>query len=128
MSKLDVLLMRLHKVKQVGSTKWRACCPAHDDNSPSFQVTEFPSGKIGIHCWSGCDKLDILNAVGLKWADLDPEGQRKDFSPRQSFDLETEQLVVAIAQADIKARKRLSDEDKARYKLAKLRLSGRFAA
>jgi len=125
---IEKILARLSGVRQVGAAKWKACCPAHDDKSPSFQVTEFPSGKIGIHCWSGCDKSQILKSLGLKWADLDPDGQRKSLEPRQSFDLETERLVVAIAQADIKARKRLSDEDKARYKLAKLRLSGRFAA
>ena len=128
MSPLDKVLSRLHNPKQIGNNKYKACCPAHDDRSPSFQVTEFASGKIGIQCWSGCDKADILGALGLRWSDLDPQGQHTASQARQLFDTDEERLIIGIAQSDIRAGKRLSDKDKERYKLALLRINGRAAA
>lgn len=64
------LLDRLEKVKQIGQGRWMACCPAHDDNSPSMSVTD-RDGKILVKCFSNhCPAIEIVHAVGLELQDL----------------------------------------------------------
>jgi len=36
----DKLLQCLHKVKQTGKDRWSACCPAHDQKTPSLSLRE----------------------------------------------------------------------------------------
>lgn len=68
------LLSRLQKVKQVGSNRWLACCPAHDDRHPSLGVNVNELGKISIRCWSReCDGRAIMESVGLQLVDLYPD-------------------------------------------------------
>ena len=69
----ETLLNQLHKVRQNGTGKWMACCPAHDDKSPSLSVKEGSDGHILIHCFAGCEPSEILSSVGLEMADLFPE-------------------------------------------------------
>jgi hypothetical protein len=45
-------------------------CPAHDDAVSSLSVSTNEKGDVLLHCHSGCDKGAILEAVGLKLADL----------------------------------------------------------
>jgi len=68
-----MLLDRLDKVRQVGEGRWKACCPAHDDRSPSLAVTEKPDGIILIKCWTGCGAADVVAAIGLSMSDLFPD-------------------------------------------------------
>lgn len=63
------LINRLQKVKQVGKGRWIACCPAHNDKSPSLSISE-GGNKLLIHCHSGCSALDVVHAVGLELTDL----------------------------------------------------------
>lgn len=78
MNHIDVLLSRLPKVKQTGQDKWAACCPAHDDKSPSLSIKLLPDGKILLHCFAGCSYVDVTEALGLKPKDL--------FIPNNQFD------------------------------------------
>ncbi len=68
---IDTLLSRLQKVKRTGKDRWIACCPAHDDRSPSLSVMD-DNGKILIHCFGGCEVGDILAALGMEFTDLFP--------------------------------------------------------
>ena len=103
----EALLPRLNRVKETGHGKYVACCPAHDDRSPSLSVTE-KDGKTLLHCFAGCETEDVLCAVGLTFADLMPEriGSPHNHKPKR-FDarqvlatLDHESLVVAIVGAD----------------------------
>jgi hypothetical protein len=48
---------------------WQACCPSHDDSTPSLSIT--PAGtKVLIHCHVGCTNAAIVAALGLRLADL----------------------------------------------------------
>lgn len=71
MSAVDQLLERLDKVKQSGD-RWMACCPAHDDSTPSLSVGRRTNGDPGavVKCFAGCDADAIVRAVGLTPADL----------------------------------------------------------
>jgi hypothetical protein len=51
------------------ATGWRACCPAHEDTTPSLAIDP-GDDKILLHCFAGCTAEDILHALGLTMADL----------------------------------------------------------
>lgn len=72
MSRVDLISM-LHKAKRTGDGTWIACCPAHNDESPSMTVRECDDGRWLIHCFAGCEPLEILGALGLKFDDLFPD-------------------------------------------------------
>ena len=43
-------------------TKGMACCPAHDDRTPSLGVT-LGQKAILFHCFAGCDQQSVLSAL-----------------------------------------------------------------
>lgn len=67
----DTLLSRLEKVKRTGPGSWLARCPAHEDKSPSLSVAE-RSERVLLHCFAGCSALEVLQSVGLDFADVMP--------------------------------------------------------
>ena len=48
--------------------KYRACCPAHDDKSPSFAVWE-KDGWLHVKCQAGCSESSVLASMGLSTED-----------------------------------------------------------
>lgn len=76
---IQQILSQLQKVKRTGDNKYLACCPAHDDKSPSLSLLETPDGRILVHCFAGCSANDVLAAVGLTLSDLYPDSAIQDF-------------------------------------------------
>jgi hypothetical protein len=73
------VLELLHDAKPSGTGQWSARCPAHEDSRPSLSVGVGDDGRVLLHCHTGCTLQDILQALGLKEADLFPpqEGNGK---------------------------------------------------
>jgi len=49
-------------------TGWMACCPAHNDRSPSLSISEGEGGKLLVKCFAGCKQeavIDALRSCGL---------------------------------------------------------------
>lgn len=42
------LIDRLQKVRRTGQGRWIACCPAHNDKSPSLAVRELADERVLI--------------------------------------------------------------------------------
>jgi len=63
---LDEVLDRLNGVRKTSHKRATAQCPAHADSDPSLSVSE-GSTCILLHCFAGCDFVDICKAI-----DLDP--------------------------------------------------------
>ena len=117
---VDDLLSRLEKVRQTASGEWVACCPAHDDRSPSLSVKDSGDGRILVHCFAGCEVLAVLAMVGLKLSDLMPESRlgpveglkRLPFNPRTVLEaIGFNATAIAIAANDIAYGKRISPSD-----------------
>ncbi|MCP4284779.1 MAG: hypothetical protein GY792_10060 [Gammaproteobacteria bacterium] len=53
----------LRKAKRVSPGKYVACCPSHDDKTPSFSIQDAPNGKILVHCYAGCSQDSVLDAL-----------------------------------------------------------------
>ena len=59
----ESLLSCLDNVRETRPGYWLACCPAHDDRSPSLSIRELDDGRILIHDFAGCPPQDVLGAV-----------------------------------------------------------------
>ena len=81
---MSALLDRLDKVKQTGPDRWIACCPAHNDRSPSLAVRELDDGRILLHDFGGCHVTDVLAALGMEMTDLFPERLSHHLPPTHS--------------------------------------------
>lgn len=124
---IDVLLNRLDKVKPCGDAKWKACCPAHEDRTPSLVLTELRDGRILLHCFAGCDPSEIMAAVGLRLSDLFPDGAINEFRSWKEFrkqkqEKDHERLILEMAEESRKRGERLSPQDLEREKEAWLRV------
>jgi len=134
---VDSLLANLDKVKTVPGKhagNWKACCPAHDDNTPSLAISETSDGEILINCWAGCSSLDVISAVGMEWDSLFPPNT--DYRPERVQRRDTrldrlitetlgyisasshDQIIIDLARADAKAGVKHSDEDRLRIRQA----------
>lgn len=68
-----IVLGRLECVRQTGPGRWIACCPAHEDRSPSLSIRELPDGQILLYDFGGCDTDAVLATIGLDMTVLFPE-------------------------------------------------------
>ena len=129
MSNLDNLLSRLHKVRKNGKD-FMACCPSHDDKSPSLTIAEKEDGRILLHCFAGCSADEVLCAVGMELKDVMPENvgfhrrkpDRVPFNSRDVLSAIRDDLTVCMVLAkDMQAGKVLD----ARESLLLAKLIGR---
>lgn len=133
----DRLLTRLDRVRQTGSNQWSACCPAHDDRSPSLGIKELPDGRLLIRCHAGCDAEEIVSAVSLSLSDLYPprmtgqhyRGRRERLiTATQGLAIvANETLVAAIIVSDSAKGKSVTDKDIDRLWLAVGRINAVYA-
>ena len=128
---LDNLLSRLHKVKRSGKG-YKACCPAHEDRSPSLCIT--PDGEtVLIHCFSGCGAEQVLAAVGLTFSDIypprDTPHRTRHFPASQALQvIAREALVVCAGAAAVCNGSQLSEIDRARLVEAASRIGRALTA
>lgn len=123
----DALISRLEKCRRTGNGTWIACCPVHDDKSPSMTIREVDDGRVLVHCFAGCSVEQILSTVGLDFSALFPPRPQADYLPavRKPFPaadvleaLSFECIVIAVHAAQLANGETLSDKDKARMWLA----------
>jgi hypothetical protein len=65
----EEVLAMLSKVKANGEGEWMACCPAHDDKTPSLSIKEEGLRTL-LKCFAGCTVQDIAGAIGIRASDL----------------------------------------------------------
>ena len=90
------LLSRLAKVRKMGADRWMACCPAHEDRSPSLSIRELSDGRILLHCWTGCSAESILDSIGLTFDDLFPERLPDIGYPRVKPTFSAREVLAAL--------------------------------
>lgn len=122
-SPLEVFLGRVSKPKQHGKS-WMACCPAHNDKSPSLSIAEGEDGRLLVHCHAGCEYRDIMAAVGLDARDgfaeaLSPDARRDYKRQKLQSARQIEQFIMSAAGNQ---EAELTDEDVSRVALANERI------
>lgn len=121
----EALLSRLEKVKRTGQGSWLARCPAHEDRSPSLSIAE-REDRVLLHCFAGCGALEVLQSVGLDFADVMPPKPADMLPPiRRAFPaadvlqaLSAEAQYVAVFGASMRNGTEVAEADWARLLLA----------
>ena len=107
--------------------KWMACCPAHEDKTPSLAISE-TDDRVLIHCFAGCETDDVIATIGLSLADLFynklsnnelTEGRRRRYQEA----LITERLQVAIINSAERNERPLTTFEQERRLLGQHRIS-----
>lgn len=123
---INNLLSRLSKVKPTGRNTYLACCPAHDDKSPSLSIKEEHDGHILLHCFAGCSASDIVGTIGIDIGDLFPPEPVHHKAPvRKKFyatdilaAIKFESKIVLMASYELRRNKSLDEIDMKRLELA----------
>jgi hypothetical protein len=131
---IDNLLSRLDKVKSTGHDSYKACCPAHEDKSPSLAIRLLADGRILMKCMAECNTHAVLDAIGLEMTDLFPErlgdfkSEKKPFSGSQLLQLIAEESTIVMMCGSTLASHPLNDVDRARLLKAVSRINGALHA
>ncbi|QOJ25083.1 MAG: DNA primase [Gammaproteobacteria bacterium] len=131
---LGLLLSQLTKVKPNGRGQYFACCPSHNDKSPSLAIRQTDDGKILLKCFSGCSAYEIVSAVGLSLTDLFPPREANHSAPiKNPFPassvlrcIQSEALIVATAACNMANGAALLKEDRQRLVTAASRIGGAY--
>lgn len=128
---VDTLLQRLTKVKG-GKGRWTACCPSHEDRSPSLAIRETEDGRILLKCFGGCSVQEIVGSIGMDIGELfPPDDKLSHHKPRvknafYAIDLlrviEFESVLVSVAASNIANGVKLTDNDRSRLRQAQERI------
>jgi putative DNA primase/helicase len=65
---------------------WMACCPAHDDRTPSLSLRDSSSGVVLVCCHAGCEQdrvIEVLRSRGLWTNRLPRRLARRVMAPDQ---------------------------------------------
>ena len=127
---LNTVLSRLEKVQSIGNYRYKALCPAHDDRSPSLAI-KADGDKLLLHCFCGCKTADVLEAIGLTFADIMPDKSsanfKKDRKPFYAIDVlgivKYEATLAFIYAVDMSQGLKLTNQDKSRLLLAASRIN-----
>jgi hypothetical protein len=129
MTAVDKVLDRLDGVRRSGNLRWMAKCPAHLDKTPSLSIRAQDDGRVLIHCFAQCPTSDVLQAIGLDFADLFDKPLahylppiRGGFSARELLDLNAHESTVAAMLADKAMAGTLTPTEAARLTQAAARL------
>lgn len=120
---IDNVIARLPTARANGERHWIACCPAHDDRTPSLSISVTPDQIVLLKCWAGCSVEEILGAIGLNLHSLFPGNKQQLRCYPSSAAIALEKAVVAIAKATLDSNGRLSAADQRRYQTALQRLA-----
>lgn len=124
---INKLLDRLRKVQSRGNGQYMACCPAHEDKTPSLSIKDTGDGRILVNCLAGCATENVLSSIGLDFKDITPPTpiahHLKPIKPRvYATDalkaLEFEARIVQLAAYEMSNGKKLAESDNNRLKLA----------
>jgi hypothetical protein len=126
---IDSIISKLEKVKG-GRGRWTACCPHHEDKSPSLAIRQVEDGRILLHCFGGCSVEEVVGSMGMTVNDLFPPretGPKLAVKPAfYANDLlriiKSETTIVALLASDIARGKQISELDLNRAKLASERI------
>lgn len=123
----------VYPLKKRGKS-WVACCPFHNESTPSFSVSE---RKGVFHCF-GCGAGGSVIDFWMQYYDKDFQGAVADLCRKYGIEhgkalvgyisrdkqeqIAEDKMILIMAQNDLDAGKTLSYKDKQRIKLARVRL------
>ena len=133
MSEFDIrgIFGDLHKLRALTPRRghkasFEACCPAHDDKSPSLRIDIADDGRILVHCFAGCSVDEVCRACNVHVTDLFPD--RGEYKPVKPINEPTQDhWLIAVVKAQIKRGEPVSKQDQQLYLKAARREAMRHA-
>lgn len=109
------LVDQLDKVVSIGPNRWKACCPAHADKSPSLSIKQLEDGRVLLHCFAGCSAEEVVGSVGFDMQDLFPDTEKnyRSVMPKKA-QTTVDHWVLEIAKADRLKGIKASQKDRVR--------------
>lgn len=115
---IEEVLSRLRKVRKTGKSSWVACCPSHEDRSPSLSISH-KDGTTLLNCFGGCSVQEVAGAIGLQLSDLFPprESSSKPFQKNRlnPYDvvrrLKDDLVIVGVAARMLANGEQLAESD-----------------
>jgi hypothetical protein len=129
---INNLLNKLNKVKRTSTNQYIACCPAHDDKSPSLSITDKGDGKILINCYAGCGTEDVLDSIGMSFEDIMPPKvmehkvapiKQRVYASDALKVIQLEARIVIMAAYELKRNRPMTEQDLTRLELAMERIN-----
>jgi len=126
------LLNRLSKVKRNGNNQWMACCPAHQDKTPSLSIKDVGDGRILLNCLAGCGTEDVLDSIGMSFEDIMPPKviehrvapiKQRVYASDALKVIQLESRIVLMAAYELRRNKPMTEDDLARLELAMERIN-----
>ena len=84
MKNFDEVLRLFESPKRISDSSFMAKCPCHADKTQSLSITH-KEGKILFFCHAGCQTADIIQQVGLTWADLGSGKERPQYNALEKY-------------------------------------------
>lgn len=81
MAGIDLILAKLENVKP-GNGGHVGRCPGHDDRAASLSIKQGNSGWPLLHCFAGCSRDAILEALGVRLSEVGPPRDYKATAPK----------------------------------------------
>lgn len=83
---------------------WVACCPVHEDRTPSLRLRDSIDGHVLVHCHAGCQQAAVIAALrdlGL-WPEREKHFQRRRIVAEYSYTDENGHLLYQVVRTDPK--------------------------
>ena len=95
---LQQIIPHLRKARRLPDGSYMACCPAHDDSTPSLHLSESPDGTLLWHCHAGCPQdavqRELERLAGVQPATARPIPPRRN-AGRQPATAQAQPLTLA---------------------------------
>jgi hypothetical protein len=75
-------------------------CPSHDDEHPSLSLRDGENGRLLVHCFSCCDRLDVLAALRQRRLLDSPRSSRPNVLPKQPHKVDEAQQQRTLAHVE----------------------------
>jgi hypothetical protein len=94
----------LQKAKRAGPGKYVACCPAHDDKTPSLSIEDAPNGNLLVHCHAGCSQNAVIEALRDRGLWHKPSRKRIKYLKNQSLkdEIRRNRILLALTISEYK--------------------------
>lgn len=117
-----MILDHLEKLRQTGEDKWESLCPVHgSEKNRTLKILRKRDNSWVMHCLScHCKGVDVFRHLGQDLKEMfgDKEYSQPIISNKNKERYVEDQYFIEIYKADEKSGKRITYQDKRRYKLA----------
>lgn len=94
---LSLLSTKLNKFKRLSDGRFIACCPVHNDKTPSLSISLKPGGVTLMRCFGcGANGQAVCDALGIDVAALFPPNDNPRYEKQPRIGFSAWQLLHAL--------------------------------